>query len=300
MELNHLRYFHEVARAGSFTHAARTLRVSQPAISKIVRGLEEREGVRLFERNRRGITLTDEGRLFFARCEAIFGEVRALREDLATSRHEVAGDLALGASDNLCNYVLPALLSEFWQRHPKVRVKLFNGTSEAIQHELRAGRAELGLFFAPTPARDRQLRSEPLAFVEFALVCSAKNVRLRGGRFDPARLREFYFIGSRREDYAQPFPALKMLRSIGVEPNLFFETNSQETQKRMALREYGFTLLPHYMVKAELAKGTLRRIRTPEKLGTEVHLVQRQARALSRPAALLADELRKGFKSRLM
>jgi DNA-binding transcriptional LysR family regulator len=54
MELNHLKYFYEVAKRGSFTGASKTLRVSQPSISKIVQLLEEREGVKLFNRNKKG------------------------------------------------------------------------------------------------------------------------------------------------------------------------------------------------------------------------------------------------------
>ena len=72
MELNHLKYFYEVARAGSFTAAARNLRVSQPSLSKTVALLEAREKIQLLERSKKGVTLTKIGMEVYTRCEKIF------------------------------------------------------------------------------------------------------------------------------------------------------------------------------------------------------------------------------------
>jgi len=72
MELNHLRYFFEVAQAGSFTEAARRLHVSQSALSKAVATLEDSEGVELFTRTKKGVTLTSLGAEVFKRSHAIF------------------------------------------------------------------------------------------------------------------------------------------------------------------------------------------------------------------------------------
>jgi DNA-binding transcriptional LysR family regulator len=292
MELNHLRYFYEVARQGSFTKASRELRVAQPAVSRIVKTLEEREGVKLLDRGKKGVALTPEGRLFFRECEAIFSRLSRLREETRARREECAGDLGLGASDNLCNYVLPGLFIEFWKKHPRVRFELFNGGSEAIKRELTARRAELGVFH--TPVREAEFETERLAAVEFAIVCSPKNDLLLGSgrRFNPRLLERAYYIGCRKSDYLKPYPTLTMLRSLGVKPRVFFETNSQETQKRMALEEYGYTVLPRFMVRAELASGRLVEIRAPRPISSTLILARPRGRTLSRPALVFQEFLR--------
>lgn len=290
MELNYLRCFYEVAKQGSFTSAARSLRTSQPSLSKMVRLLEEREQVLLFERSRTGVTLTDSGKIFFERCETIFNEVERLKNYAQSKQDRVEGELRIGASDNLSNYLLPELFLEFWKRYPGVRVKLLTGTSESIKEELKRGKLDLGLFFHRTS--EKRLKSEKLGATEFVLVCSSQNERLKSGRFDRALLEEFYFIGSRLTDYPQSHLCLNLIRSLGIEPNLFFETNNQETQKRMAMRELGYALLPYFMVERELREGTLRKIRAPKRLLADVYLVRRVVAEVSRPVALFDEFLR--------
>ena len=76
MELRHLRYFAGVAEALSFTHAARKLRVAQPALSRQIRQLEEEVGARLLERDRRTVRLTEAGRVFLAEARSSWPKAR--------------------------------------------------------------------------------------------------------------------------------------------------------------------------------------------------------------------------------
>ncbi len=297
MELNHLRCFYEVAKQGSFTGAARALRTSQPSLSKMVRLLEEREQLRLFERNRAGVALTDSGKIFFERCEVIFNEVERLKNYTQSKQDRVEGELRIGASDNLSNYLLPEIFQEFWKRYPGVRIKVLAGTSEVIKEELKKGKLDLGLFFHP--AKEKRLKTEKIGATEFVLICSSLNERLKSGKFDRALLEEFYFIGSRLSDYPNSHLCLNLIRSLGIEPNLFFETNNQETQKRMAMRELGYALLPYFMVERELREGALRKIRAPKRLLAEVYLVKRRDSEQSRATELFESFLRDRLPDRL-
>jgi DNA-binding transcriptional LysR family regulator len=294
MELNHLRYFYEVAKSGSFTAASKTLRVSQPSISKIIKILEDRENVKLFDRGKKGVTLTEAGRTFLESCQCIFQEIENLRANVRTQREDCVGDLSIGASDNLCNYVLPKLFVEFWKKYPRVRVNLFNGTSNAIKNEVSNGNAELGLFFTHT--KDIAFAIEKLACVEFVIVCAAANQLLakaaRNRNFDPAILEQAFYIGSRIADYERPYPTLNMLKQIGVKPRLFFETNNQETQKRMALEEYGYTIVPRYIVKHELKTKQLLEIKAPRPIGADLYLIRRKNRTPSKPAQVFESYLK--------
>lgn len=279
MELSYLRYFFEVARAGSFTGAARSLRISQPSLSKAVRLLEEREGISLFNRSKKGVTLTATGLLAFESCERVFGEIECLKDAFAGHQKTCSGDLGLGASDNLCNYVLPPIFTAFRRQFPLVHVKLSSGTAESIKEGILSGKLELGMFY--TPVRGRSFIAERISFVEFVIVTAsraAKNAR------SLSELSGLGYVGSLVSDYIGPYPALRMLRSLGLRSEVTFETNNQETQKRMVIQGYGFSVLPFPMVKEELKAKVLVRFPTPKKIGASVFLVQKKGRRLTKPA----------------
>ena len=125
MNLLHLQYFYEVSRLGSFGLAAKRLRVSQPAVSKMVKSLEESLGVTLLERSRRGLVLTNSGKAAFDSAALIFSQAQNLRKKLSESGGPLKGELLLGIADNLAIHVLPDLLDRFKKAHPQVFVSLF-------------------------------------------------------------------------------------------------------------------------------------------------------------------------------
>lgn len=287
MELNYLRYFYEVAHTGSVTRAARNLRIAQPSVSKIIRLLEDREGVRLFERDRRGMKLTREGELFFTHSQRIFAEVERLQQAVRTEKEGVSGALSFGASDNLCLHVLPAILKKYARRYPGVTVSMYAGTSQGILEELRERRCEFGLFYTATT--DERFSTQALAMVPFRLVLRpelAKQAKLPVTNFERARgvLRGMDFIGSRGVDYQRAYPVMGMLRSLGLEPTVRVEVNQHEVQKRLVLDGLGYSLLPSPMVEADILAGRLVSVRLPRPVESPLLWVERRGWARSAAA----------------
>lgn len=140
-----LKVFRSVARNLSFTKAARELFVSQPAITKHVQELEAAYGVRLFERQGSRIVLTDAGQLLLEHCERILDDYRRLEFDMNLLRDRCAGELRLGASTTIAQYVLPPVLARFTHRFPQVSLSLLNGNSREVEDALLAKRIDLGL-----------------------------------------------------------------------------------------------------------------------------------------------------------
>src|SRR4051812_32435962 len=101
MQLNHLKYFYVVAREGGFTRAAKVLRVQQPAISKMVRMLEDDLGLVLLERYKRSVKPTKAGEEIFKRCEEIFRSVEDITTFSAREKSECQGPLNFGSSDSI-------------------------------------------------------------------------------------------------------------------------------------------------------------------------------------------------------
>ena len=125
-----LKVFKTVADRLSFTKAAAELLISQPAVTKQINELERLLGRPLFLRHGNRISLTDDGvRLlgYTNRILALYGE---LRDAFLDEQGMLAGEIHLGASTTLSQYVLPGLLARFRKQYPDIRVTLFSGNTE--------------------------------------------------------------------------------------------------------------------------------------------------------------------------
>ena len=140
-----LKVFQSVAKNLSFTKASRELFVSQPAITKHIQELEAFYQVRLFDRQGNRISLTDAGRLLLKHCERILNDYKQLEYEMHLLHDEHIGELHLGASTTIAQYVLPPLLARFIARFPQINLSLLNGNSREIETALQEHRIDLGL-----------------------------------------------------------------------------------------------------------------------------------------------------------
>lgn len=132
-----LRVFSSVAKNLSFTKASQELFISQPAITKHIQELETMYQTRLFERMGNKILLTDAGRLLLEHCEKILEDYGRLEYEMNLLRNEHTGELRLGASTTIAQYVLPPLLARFIEKFPQVSLSLFSGNSSEVEKELK-------------------------------------------------------------------------------------------------------------------------------------------------------------------
>lgn len=141
MELRHLRYFVAVAETENVSRAALTLRVSQPALSRQIRDLEEELGFLLLARGAKSVRLTDAGRLFLTESRAVLRRaeeaVKAAR-DIATGG---SGEIHIGYAPTLTARILPPTLRAFQAATSGVRVKLHDLSTEEMLSQI--GRAHV-------------------------------------------------------------------------------------------------------------------------------------------------------------
>lgn len=140
-----LKVFCCVARNLSYTKAAQELFISQPAVTKHVKELENHYQTRLFERLGSRIELTHAGRLLLDHCEAILEAYNRLEFEMNLLRNEYSGELRLGASTTIAQYVLPPLLAQFIEKFPHITVSMFNGNSREVEVALQEHRIDLAL-----------------------------------------------------------------------------------------------------------------------------------------------------------
>ena len=149
MELAPLRSFLAIAREGHMTRAARTLHLTQPAVSAQIARLEEDLGTPLFHRTPKGMALTEAGTLFRRHVKAAFlwlEDGRAAVQGLADLTH---GALEIGAGATATTYLLPPLLREFHERHPGVQIHVREQGSHNVVDAVLAGALDLGVVTLP-------------------------------------------------------------------------------------------------------------------------------------------------------
>lgn len=140
-----LKVFLSVAKNLSFTKASQELFVSQPAITKHIQELEACYQARLFDRQGNRIELTPAGKLLQEHSERILEAYKRLEYEMHLLHNEYTGELKLGASTTIAQYVLPPLLANFIAKFPQVNLSLLNGNSRDIEVALQEHRIDLGL-----------------------------------------------------------------------------------------------------------------------------------------------------------
>ncbi|MGH6963447.1 MAG: LysR substrate-binding domain-containing protein [Phenylobacterium sp.] len=194
VSLHTLRLFLRVAETRSFSEASRTENVSQPALSRSIRMLEDQLGIRLFDRDTRNVSLTDAGLMLQPIAERLISDYDAAFSDLAQSISGERGHVTIGVLPSIAAGLLPNVLARFREERPRVEVKVEDTLSDSLIELLQQRRIDFAIGIEPDA--DRRLEFQPLFSDEFVLV-----VR----RGDPLDLRE-----------PLPWAELKGQRFIGM------------------------------------------------------------------------------------
>src|SRR5271170_120680 len=165
VDLKQLEYFRHVAELGSFTRAASFLSVVQPALSRQVRQLEIELGQNLFDRNGRGVVLTDAGTRLLEHTRGILTQIGRARQELEDQRKGDSGHFTLGLPPSLGRSVTVPMVKAFAAQLPNARLATVEGLSAYILEWLSVGRVDCALVYnAPTapnvdlqPLLDEQL-----------------------------------------------------------------------------------------------------------------------------------------------
>lgn len=226
MELRHLRYFIAVAEAENVSRAALKLHVSQPALSRQIRDLEDELGFLLLKRSAKSVRLTDAGRVFLTESRAVVERadeaVKAARAIASGNR----GELHIGYAPTLTSRLLPPALRAFQSAMPKVRVKLHDLSTEEMLAGLHEGRLQLAFLARPRSAALRGLRFEELIRDPLRLAVAPNHPFARRGVVALADAAREPFIAYSRKDYpdyhellARVFSATKGRLRIAEEPD---------------------------------------------------------------------------------
>ena len=289
MELEaRLRAFAAVAREGSFSRAAETLYVSQPAVSKHVAALETELGRQLLVRNRRGATLTPSGQViadYVLRAEELLANASRA---LSTGEDAQIGTLAVAASGIAGTYLLPTTLARFREVHRAVNVEFRVATSGEVLELVRAHEVELAVAGASTVPPE--LEVEPLVDDEIVLVGPHS---LGGRRLRPKDLDGLTWI--EREQGSSTRAAVEAARwDMGFRAVRTLELPSWEAVKLAVAGGNGIAAISRFAIDLELRAGRLAVLDVPRwHLTRTIAVVTARGVPLTPPAerflALLRD-----------
>jgi DNA-binding transcriptional LysR family regulator len=181
-----LKVFRTVAEHLNFRKAAEHLFLTQPAVTLQVKALEDDLGIRLFDRTANRVSLTPQGSLLLEYAKKIASLVSQAEQELGEGG-KVSGELALGVSTTIAQYLLPLLLRAFLDENPRIQFSLHSANTSEIVQLLLENKLAIGLIEGP--ARDRGIRTEPFMQDELVLITPPA--------FESDRLSRDQFVASR-------------------------------------------------------------------------------------------------------
>lgn len=170
MRLAQIGHFVAVAGTGSLRAAARKIGVSQPALSKSIRQLENELQVQLFQRNARGAAVTAAGKAFLARARVIQSELRKAEDDFQLLRGGRQGGLAFGIAPAACMLLVPDAMLQFRQQYAAANVRIVEGVNSALLPLVRDETLDFSIGQSPAGRPDGGLKFKPLFRPQLAVV----------------------------------------------------------------------------------------------------------------------------------
>ncbi len=149
MELRVLRYFLTLAREENISRAAEALYITQPTLSRQLAELEEELGVKLFERGKRKITLTEDGMLLRRRAEEMAELEEKVEREFRSRGENLAGTISIGAAESCAFDLIAVAIDRFRKKYPEVAFEIFSETADRTKERLDRGVLDLGLLIEP-------------------------------------------------------------------------------------------------------------------------------------------------------
>ena len=249
LDWDKLRVFHAAAEAGSFTHAAETLRLSQSAISRQVSALEHDVGVPLFHRHARGLVLTEQGELLFRTAHDVLMKLEAIRTRLTEAKDRPSGVLRVTTTVGLGAGWLTERLPEFLDLYPEISVQLILANEEL---DLTMRQADCAIRLRQPQQPD--LIQRRLFTVHFHLYASPTYVGKYGkpGSIDELKTHRIVTFG---EPVPPHLSELNWLETVGDFEGgkriATLQINDILSIKRAVQRGAGIAMLPDYMVEKD-------------------------------------------------
>ena len=242
MDLKHLRTFSTVAELGSVSKAALRLRVAQPALSRQIIDLERELGLKLFDRIGRRLLLTREGDQLVENCRRVLGDVTGIAEQARILHGGQAGSLKVGASPQVMESVIPAMLSSYAKIFPMVEVKLVEVLGREQLIMLQRGEIDIGIGLLGQVQAEQRFAYHPLGTAEILAACHPSHELAKNKTVEITTLGRYPLL------LLDPSYAFRKLfdascRLAGLEPRVVVESRVPHTLVALAEAGHGVAII---------------------------------------------------------
>jgi DNA-binding transcriptional LysR family regulator len=256
MELRHLRYFVAVAEELNFTRAAAKLRLAQPSLTRQIHNLEEELEVRLLDRTRNQVSLTEEGKSFLVDARRLVAlSLESVKAVQRFSRGET-GQLNLGYLFKFNFNLLPATLATFYQTCPEIAVNLFDMSPAEQLRALEARKIDLGFVGLRPPSGGKNLSAltwECVARHQVVVVLPAQHPLAKRSRIKITDLKPLFFVAMSEQTHPGSRGWLSSLcQQAGFTPRILQDVDLESGLMTFVAEGLGVTLareqirnLPH-------------------------------------------------------
>lgn len=247
-----MQVFLRVVETGSFSEAARLLRMTPSTVSKLVSRIEARLGARLVERSTRRLALTAEGLIYYERSQALLHELDEVERELSQGAAATGGAVRVNASVALGALCLEPLLPDFWRAYPNIVIDL--SLSDEIV-DLYLDRTDIAFRTGPLP--DSGMMARRIGVAHRKIVAAPAYLDRYGAPRTIEDLARHNCIGFNFRRAAPVWPISESGRIVDRAVRGSLLANNGETVRRMALAGVGLARMGDYHVRADLAAGRL-------------------------------------------
>lgn len=277
MDIKQMQYLIEVARHRSFTRAAEALYITQPTISKTVKGLEDELGVVLFERIGKKIVLTDAGQLIVSKAQQIVAEYQNMAAELDDLRNMKRGHLRIGLPPMVGASFFPSVIGKFHERYPMITIQLFEDGAKKVESNVVEGMLDAGVAVLPTTQEG--LASFPFVEERLHLVVPPEHHLSGRDQVHLQELAEDDFVLFRK-DFTLHDRIIATCAQLGFQPRIVYESSQWDLISEMVAVGLGITLLPETICR-EIDDERVRIIPLNPVIPWKLGIVWREDRYLS-------------------
>lgn len=296
MQINELRYFAAVVDSGSISRAAGSLGISQPALTKCIRQLEQRLRVRLLDRNARGVTPTVYGHSLYIRAKSITAELSRAEAEIEQMSLTGAGMLMIGVLPSQSMNVMPEASVRLTQARPGLRIRIVEKPRADLVAGLHRGEYDFILSVIDSAEADPAIAHKVLFRDRPAVVVRRDHPLGRAHRMRPAELLHYPWVvpppGSDRRVFIE-----QLFQSIGLTapPNII-ECHSVSFVKAVVMRSDYVGILPSDEPSPEQRAGSIRTLDLdPRPPVRQIGVLYRADHPMTEAAGALIRELQRAY-----
>lgn len=242
LDIRHLLYFSEVAKQLNFTKAATILHVSQPALSKTIKGLETELGVTLFYRASHQLELTDAGEAFLINAKQVLDAFDNLKTELNDVKDLKKGEIRIGIPPIIGAAFFSKLISRFIEDYPEIEITLTEVGSKKIKDGVEEGSLDIGLI-CNLPVQESSFKTIELLRDPLHLIVHKHHSLAAKKTIDFTNIADESFI-LYRQDFTLYDSILDACSKHGFTPHIVCESSQKEFMLEMVEAKLGVALLP--------------------------------------------------------